>query len=321
MLAALAALAELTLSRFVVPALYEDLPETTLLTMLSWGTFLRNLSGLCGLGALVFLLTALVLDASFLSLTRRSSLGFFGLLVVAMSGALLLFPEEWFMPYERLRQGVLAGAVAAHGVVVNVGFAAGDKLLGRARRGALWFFALLSLSALVIVALIWMPLTLRLQTAGLLRQALHRVGEVLYLGGVCFAVVAAYPRGRSVREGVAMVVPGLIAALIGVICVGVRTSLGSHFGQVWYGAFRLEWLLDREPLLYVPIMSVGIGTAVGGMMSAYPSTRMSAAALGLMVASGFMPPAADRLVMLVLGIVLLVASGASKVHISSETAD
>lgn len=320
-MAALAALGELALNRFAVPALHEKLSEATLLSMLRWGALARNLVGLCALGALVVLLVMLVRQKTLAPVTRRMSLGFFGFIVVMLGGTLLCFPEEWLMPYERLRHGVLSASVAVHALVLHMCFAMVGKTISSARRATLWLLAITSLCALGILALAWVPLAARLQAAVLLRQALHRMGEALYLGSLCFAAFVVFPRGRPARNNLAVAVALVMSGAIGSIFVWLRMTLRRGFDQVWYGAFRLEWLLDSEPLLYVPVIAIALGAACGAMLASTHATRLSGAALLLIVAGGFGPPAADRLIMLALGVVMLaVHAGSDVAQANSETA-
>jgi len=240
---------------------------------------------------------------------------------VMLGAALLLFPEEWVMPYERLRHGVLSASVAVHALVLHICFAMAPKSISPARRTTLWLFAITSMCALGLLALAWVPLAARLQAAVLLRQALYRVGEALYLGGLCFAAFVVFPRGKTAKDEVAVVVALVAAGAIATLWVWLRLALRQAFDQVWYGAFRLEWLLDSEPLLYVPVISIALGAAVGAMLASSHGARMSGAALALLVAGGFGPPAADRLLMLALGVAMLaVHAGPAVSQLNSETA-
>ncbi len=303
--AALAALMELWLARIGVPALYDKLSEGALLGFLSWATFFRNLLGISGLAALALMIGMWVSDKHVATLTRRLSLAVFGLVMIVLSVSLLVFPEEWVMPYERMKHGVLSVSVAAHALVVNLGFAVVSKRISASRRATLWLFAVSSVCALGILALAWMPLAIQLHAAVLLRQALLRMGETVYLVGVGLAAFVAFPRGRSTRDAVAMMVISIVTVVVSTLCVSLHTSLGGGYAQMWYGAFRLEWLLDYHPLLYVPVIAIGIAVSLGAMLTSSHVQRMSGAALGLLIAAGFAPPAVDRLTMWVLGVITL----------------
>ncbi|MBW1758521.1 MAG: hypothetical protein JRD92_15525, partial [Deltaproteobacteria bacterium] len=76
-----------------------------------------------------------------------------------------------------------------------------------------------------------------------------------------------------------------------------------------YGAVRLDFLPDRDLILYAIPLSVGSAVTVAAMLSKDPVRRQLGAALLLLLSAGYTPRSPSTLIVTVLGVALLSRAG------------
>jgi len=86
---------------------------------------------------------------------------------------------------------------------------------------------------------------------------------------------------------------------------GSQLSLRSHFGDVFYGLTHLTVFLERAPVVYAPMLAVGMGVICLGLLSPVAADRQIGAGLLLLAAGGFAPRAPGLLLYLCLGALLM----------------
>jgi hypothetical protein len=136
---------------------------------------------------------------------------------------------------------------------------------------------------------------------------LRRIGEALWLAVPFAAAATVLPPIERMqrRDGIVLGVSGTAAMATAVVLTVAAIILRDDFGVVFYGSFRLEWLLDLWPQLYVVPIAIYVGVAVHGMLGRDWATRQIGAGLFLFLCAGHAPRAPVRLLFLVLAVMLL----------------
>jgi len=99
------------------------------------------------------------------------------------------------------------------------------------------------------------------------------------------------------------------AALERIPVVRRARVLGDSARNRLYGAVRLDFLPDRDLILYAIPLSVGSAVTVAAMLSKDPVRRQLGAALLLLLSAGYTPRSPSTLIVTVLGVALLSRAG------------
>jgi hypothetical protein len=101
---------------------------------------------------------------------------------------------------------------------------------------------------------------------------------------------------------------GLAAGVVVVGMVIWKHAVGRDLPDLLYGAVRLEFLPDRDFILYAIPLGVGWAVTVAAIMSKDSARRQMGAALLLLLSAGYAPRTPSTLLMTVLGAALLARS-------------
>jgi hypothetical protein len=162
--------------------------------------------------------------------------------------------------------------------------------------------ALLGFSAIVLgIASSLLGLSAGYSLSGRLAQ----LGELAWLLFPLAFGVALWPRGAGPKQRLRLVGALSVAALALAIFFWAQMSLRSHFGDVFYGLTHLELFLESAPVIYGPMIALGMGVVTLGLLSPVAADRQLGAGLLLLAAGGFTPRAPILLLYLSLGALLL----------------
>lgn len=300
MLAAAAAVFDLGINRVAVRTLGGVLPHDQLIQLSRWGELPRNLAAICGLVALTIALVAFLRTNVHAPVRRRLSIaGFAGIFLPTTALATLLPAERTSL------QIVLFATGAANVLAVLLAVTAASRPAPRGIRVGMALVAasaLLSFTALVVSLV--EPLA-HLESGLIAAHWMRNVGEVAYLLVPLAVAVTVFPRGRTLRSRVSIVVGVLAAGTTAALMWWGYSELHSDLTVIVYGATRLELLLEALPQAYVVPIAIGFGVGCAALTSDDATHRQAGAAVLLIIAAGYAAKSPGRLLMMVLGTALL----------------
>ncbi|MBW2629767.1 MAG: hypothetical protein JRE45_19420, partial [Deltaproteobacteria bacterium] len=142
-----------------------------------------------------------------------------------------------------------------------------------------------------------------------LSNAFRWSGELAYLAiplAIGFAIAIPW---RDARGKATLLVAGLAAGLVTGGMASWKHAVGRELPDLLYGAVRLDFLPDRDLILYAIPLSVGSAVTVAAMLSKDPVRRQLGAALLLLLSAGYTPRSPSTLIVTVLGVALLSRAG------------
>jgi len=142
-----------------------------------------------------------------------------------------------------------------------------------------------------------------------LSNAFRWSGELAYLAiPLAIGSAIAIP-WRDARGKATLLLAGLAAGLVAAGMASWKHAVGRDLPDLLYGAVRLDFLPDKDFILYAIPLSIGSAVAVASMLSKDPVRRQMGAALLLLLSAGYAPRSPSTLIVTVLGVALLSRAG------------
>jgi hypothetical protein len=138
-----------------------------------------------------------------------------------------------------------------------------------------------------------------------LSNAFRWSGELAYLA-VPIAIGSAISIPWRELRGKTTIAAAAVAA--GVVAAGMivwKHAVGRDLPDLLYGALRLDFLPDRDFILYAIPLSAGAAVTVAAIMSKDAIRRQLGGALLLLLSAGYAPRTPSALLLTVLGVALL----------------
>jgi hypothetical protein len=305
MLAAAAAVASLVLNRLVLRSLGTTVPHDRLVTLGQWSGVPRNLTAIAGIVALTGAIYHLLR-------LRRVAPVFRRMLIAAFAGIFLpiaTFATFFPVPTVRMAHVLVLLALASSSILAILVTLVAVRWRGPV--GLRVSVALFGLSALCALGATVAPLFLGPQMWHVSRplvRVLGGAGEVTYL----LAPLAAVPSIRPLYPPRRALVGRVLGAAVGMAVIGAfvwgQRALRGDFPVVFYGAQRLELLLDTSPWIYALPLGVGFGIGAAALVSTSAPDRQAGAGLLLLLSAGHAPSAPVLFLMMALGATLMARS-------------
>jgi len=288
-MAAFAALADLLINRVAIPLGVDAWSSGALARVDGAGGFARNLSVISALVALSFCLASISSPKSGLPFSARAGVASFGWVLIPIVTMMTFLPRA--MTRVEL---VLALAGLAHALILLLILAGIHLRPTRAASAALVLTLVATFSGILSLMVSLVGERTYWEHAERLSNAFRWSGELAYLAiplAIGFAIAIPW---RDARGKATLLVAGLAAGLV--------------TGGL-YGAVRLDFLPDRDLILYAIPLSVGSAVTVAAMLSKDPIRRQMGAALLLLLSAGYTPRSPSTLIVTVLGVALLSRAG------------
>ncbi len=300
-MAVIACAADLIINRVLLPTWAGELSRGTFLQLERWGAFPRNLAVVSGLVALAFCLSAYGSRKNGLPLSARIGIMAFGWAFIPIVVMMTFLPLAWTRV-----ELVLVIAGLAHAMILLLILAGIHWRSTKAMSSAL---------ALLLIAYVSGIASLIVSLAGgralwehteRLAFAFRWSGELAFLAvpiALGFAVRIPWQEAR----GKATLIVAMLAAVgVAIGIVVWQSSVGGELSNLFYGAFRLDFLAERDAIGWYAIpLGIGWAVTVAAILSKDPTRRQMGAALALLLCTGYAPRTPSALVMSVLAVALV----------------
>jgi len=303
-MAAFAALADLLINRVAIPLGVDAWSSGALARVDGAGGFARNLSVISALVALSFCLASISSPKSGLPFSARAGVASFGWVLIPIVTMMTFLPRA--MTRVEL---VLALAGLAHALILLLILAGIHLRPTRAASAALVLTLVATFSGILSLMVSLVGERTYWEHAERLSNAFRWSGELAYLAiplAIGFAIAIPW---RDARGKATLLVAGLAAGLVTGGMASWKHAVGRELPDLLYGAVRLDFLPDRDLILYAIPLSVGSAVTVAAMLSKDPIRRQMGAALLLLLSAGYTPRSPSTLIVTVLGVALLSRAG------------
>ena len=142
-----------------------------------------------------------------------------------------------------------------------------------------------------------------------LSNAFRWSGELAYLAAPIAIGFAISIPWRDLRGKTAIVLSALAAGAVATGMIVWKHAVGRDLPDLLYGALRLDFLPDRDFILYAIPLGVGAAVTVAAIMSKDAIRRQLGGALLLLLSAGYAPRTPSALLVTVLGVALLARVG------------
>lgn len=299
-MAGVSALADLIINRVLILMGHETWSTDALVRLGTWGGFARNLSVVSALVALGFCLASLSSPKSGLPFSARAGIASFGWLLVPILTLMTFLPRAWTRP-----ELVIVVAGLANATILLLVLAGMQWRSTRPVLVALVLTLVAALSGVLSMAVSLVGERNYWEHTERLANAFRWSGELAYLAvpiALGFAISIPW---RELRGKAAL---GLSALAGGVVAAGIiawKYAVGRNLPDLLYGALRLDFLPDRDFILYAIPLSVCAAVTVSATLSKDGLCRQLGGALLLLLSAGYAPRTPSAFLMTVLGVALL----------------
>ena len=303
-MAGFAALADLVINRVSIPLGIDIWSSGTLARLDSIGGFARNLSVVSALVALSFCLASISSRKNGLPLSARVGIASFGWVLIPIVTMMTFLPRG--MTRVEL---VLAVAGLAHALILLLILAGIHWRSTRATSAALVLTLVASFSGILSLIVSLVGQRTYWTHADRLSNAFRWSGELAYLAiplAIGFAIAIPW---REARGKATLLLAGLAAGLVTAGMASWKHSVGRDLPDLLYSAVRLDFLPDKDFILYAIPLSIGSAVTVAAILSKEPVRRQMGAALLLLLSAGYAPRTPSALIVTVLGVALLSRAG------------
>lgn len=300
-MAAVGCAADLAVNHILLRSSADTLSRDAFLQLDRWGAFSRNLAVVSGLVALAFCLVAYGSRKSGLPLSARIGIIGFGWAFVPIVTMMTFLPLAWTRV-----EHVLVIVGLAHALILLLILAGLHWRSTKAISSALALLLVAYVSGIVSLIVTLVGGRALWEHTERLAFAFRWSGELAYLAfpmAVGFAVRIPW---REARGKWTLVLSTLAAAGVAAGMVAWRNSVGGDLTNLFYGAFRLDFLAEHNAIGWYAI-PLGIGWAVtcAATLSKDPALRQMGAALVLLLCTGYAPRTPSALVISVLAVALV----------------
>jgi hypothetical protein len=299
-MAGAAAFIDLILNRVLILLGDEAWSPDALARLDIWGGFARNLSVVSGLVALGFCLASLSSPKSGLPFSARGGIASFGWLLVPIVTLMTFLPRAWTRP-----ELVIVVAGLAHATILLLVLAGMHWRSTRPVAVALVLTLVASFSGIISMVVTQIGERTYWEHTERLSNAFRWSGEMAYLAAPIAIGFAISIPWRELRGKTAITLSALAAGVVAAGMIFWRHSVGQDLPDLLYGALRLDFLPDRDFILYTIPLSVGAAVTVAAIMSKDAVRRQLGGALLLSLSAGYAPRTPSTLLMTVLGVALL----------------
>jgi hypothetical protein len=302
-MAGAAALVDLIINRVLILLGSDAWSPDGLLRLGSWGGFARNLSVVSALVALGFCLASLSSPRSGLPTSARVGVASFGWILIPIVTLMAFLPRAWTRP-----ELVLVVAGLAHATILLLILSGLHWRSSRPVTVALVLTLIAGFSGIISMAVSLIGGRAYWEHTDRLSNAFRWSGELAYLAvpiALGFAISIPW---REARGRAAIALSGLAAGTVAAGMVMWKHAVGRDLPDLLYGAVRLEFLPDKDFILYAIPLGVGWAVTVAAIMSKDSVCRQMGAALLLLLSAGYAPRTPSTLLMTVLGAAVLARS-------------
>jgi len=303
-MAGAAALADLLLNRVLILMGHETWSTDALFRLGTWGGFARNLSVVSALVALGFSLISLSSPKSGLPFSARAGIASFGWLLVPIVTLMAFLPRAWTRP-----ELVIVIAGLAHATIVLLILAGMRWRSTRPVTVALVLTLVAALSGVFSMVVNLVGERTYWEHTERLSNAFRWSGELAYLAAPIAIGFAISIPWRDLRGKTVIVLSALAAGAVSTGMIVWKHAVGRDLPDLLYGALRLDFLPDRDFILYAIPLSVGAAVTVAAIMSKDTIRRQLGGALLLLLSAGYAPRTPSALLVTVLGVALLARVG------------
>jgi len=303
-MAGAAAFADLILNRVLILLGHETWSPDALVRLGTWGGFARNLSVVSALVALGFCLTSLSSPKSGLPFSARAGIASFGWLLVPIVTLMTFLPRAWTS-----LELVIVVAGLAHATIVLLILAGMHWRPTRPVAVALVLTLVAALSGVFSMVVNLVGERTYWEHTERLSNAFRWSGELAYLAAPIAIGFAISIPWRELRGKIVVVLSALAAGLVAAGMIIWKHAVGRDLPDLLYGALRLDFLPDRDFILYAIPLGVGAAVTVAAIMSKDAVRRQLGGALLLLLSVGYAPRTPSALLMTVLGVALLARVG------------
>lgn len=300
-MAAVACAADLIINRILLRTWAAGLSREAFLQLDRWGAFSRNLAVVSGLVALSFCLAAYGSRKSKLPLSARIGIMGFGWAFIPIVVMMTFLPLAWTRV-----ELVLVIAGLAHALILLLILAGIHWRSSKAISSALALLLVAYVSGIVSLIVSLVGGRALWEHTERLAFAFRWSGELAFLAvpiAVGFAVRIPW---REARGKSTLVFSLIAAAGVAVGMVVWRNSVGGDLTNLFYGAFRLDFLAEQNAIgWYAVPLGIGWAVTVAATMSKDPTLRQMGAALVLLLCTGYAPRTPSALVISVLAVALV----------------
>jgi hypothetical protein len=294
-LAVTASLIAAVVNRALLIFLDSRTPHSVLLELNRWGQFATTLAVIASLLAFLNATLGLANRSIPVPFLFRITAGALAVVLILIIGRAALLPGERTSGFLFWMATGAAHALGALIALEAARWARGFSL--RATVLAAAGMAILALFALIVdysrFFLLW-----RWQAVAI--DQLRHAGEAGYLVTLVGGTVFVFGAIRSWRETVSLLVAALIFAVTSAIGLWALDHARGDFILAVHYWFRLTWLLDRHPAVYVAIICAAGSATVFAFAVRDEAKKAIAMAILLLICSGYSPSSADRLIIYVL---------------------
>jgi hypothetical protein len=291
----------LIINRIVLRTWADGLSREAFLQLDRWGAFSRNLAVVSGLVALAFCLSAYGSRKSALPLSARIGIMAFGWALIPIIVMMTFLPLAWTRV-----ELVLVIAGLSHALILLLILAGIHWGSTKAISSALALLLVTYLSGIVSLIVSLVGARALWEHTERLAFAFRWSGELAYLAvpiAVGFAIRIPW-RGSPGKWTIAASTLAAVGAGVGMMAWG--DSVGGDLTNLFYGAFRLDFLAEQNAVgWYTVPWSIGWAVTAAAILSKDPPRRQLGAALALLLCTGYAPRTPSSLVMSVLAVALV----------------
>lgn len=299
-MAGISALADLIINRVLILMGHDTWSTHALVRLDTWGGFARNLSVVSALVALGFCLASLSSPKSGLPFSARAGIASFGWLLVPILTLMTFLPRAWTRP-----ELVIVVAGLANATILLLVLAGMQWRSTRPVLVALVLTLVAALSGVLSMAVSLVGERAYWEHSDRLSNAFRWSGELAYLAvpiALGFAITIPW---RELRGKAAIALSALAGGIVAAGVIAWKHAVGRDLPDLLYGALRLDFLPDRDFILYAIPLSLGAAVTVSAALSKDGLCRQLGGALLLLLSAGYAPRAPSAFLMTVLGVALL----------------
>ncbi|MGB5267153.1 MAG: hypothetical protein WBN30_11215 [Polyangiales bacterium] len=299
-MAGVSAFADLILNRVLILLGHDAWSTDALVRLDAWGGFARNLSVVSALVAVGFCLASLSSPKSGLPFSARAGIASFGWLLVPIITLMTFLPRAWTRP-----ELVVVVAGLAHATILLLVLAGMHWRSTRPVAVGLVLTLVAALSGVFSMVVNLVGERTYWEHSERLSNAFRWSGELAYLAvpiAIGFAISIPW---RELRGKTAVVLSALAGGIVATGMIVWKHLVGRNLPDLLYGALRLDFLPDRDFILYAIPLSVGAAVTVAAIMSKDAIRRQLGGALLLLLSAGYAPRTPSSLLLTVLGVALL----------------
>ena len=299
-MAGVSAFADLILNRVLILLGHDAWSTDALVRLDTWGGFARNLSVVSALVAVGFCLASLSSPKSGLPFSARAGIASFGWLLVPIITLMTFLPRAWTRP-----ELVVVVAGLAHATILLLVLAGMHWRSTRPVAVGLVLTLVAALSGVFSMVVNLVGERTYWEHSERLSNAFRWSGELAYLAvpiAIGFAISIPW---RELRGKTAVVLSALAGGIVATGMIVWKHLVGRNLPDLLYGALRLDFLPDRDFILYAIPLSVGAAVTVAAIMSKDAIRRQLGGALLLLLSAGYAPRTPSSLLLTVLGVALL----------------